>query len=251
MLSSWASGPVASKRAGGRRDLHHCHARSRAGNPTRPSARAPAGIHRPRGRRSRFPAERPRPKRAPWSRAVRYPSRPTEGAVGRLRALWESAHGSSFPPRRRVSGDVFGAADVAIRPSTRSAMATTAARRRVGRAPADGGRRRPSLSLRRSVPFRSTIGHDRSAGPLPRRRPLKRIPALKEHHLGDAQTDVCPQCGFALGPSYAYGLGVSDTGNGTARSNHEERDCPNCGSTLRRATGGVWHLATEADPGQE
>ncbi len=40
---------------------------------------------------------------------------------------------------------------------------------------------------------------------------------------------------------------AGDTGNGVARVEHEERDCPHCGTELKRAVGGAWFLATETE----
>jgi len=57
--------------------------------------------------------------------------------------------------------------------------------------------------------------------------------------------EICPRCGAELPPSLAHGIGVSDTGNGLPKDQHEERDCPSCGVQLWRAVGGAWVLASE------
>ncbi|HVL50355.1 MAG TPA: hypothetical protein VM754_02480 [Actinomycetota bacterium] len=59
--------------------------------------------------------------------------------------------------------------------------------------------------------------------------------------------EICPRCGAELPPSLAHGIGVSDTGNGLPKDQHEERDCPSCGVQLWRAVGGAWVLASETD----
>jgi ribosomal protein S27AE len=61
--------------------------------------------------------------------------------------------------------------------------------------------------------------------------------------------DICPRCGAELPPSIADGIGAGDTGNGSRKVEHEERDCPSCGVELRRAVGGAWFLASETELG--
>lgn len=59
--------------------------------------------------------------------------------------------------------------------------------------------------------------------------------------------DTCPQCGEEIEPSIAALIPAGDTGNGTAKVEYEERDCPHCGTELKRAVGGVWVLASETE----
>lgn len=57
--------------------------------------------------------------------------------------------------------------------------------------------------------------------------------------------DICPECGTALAPSLAHGIGVGDTGNGLPRVQYEEQDCPGCGIELKRKLGGPWSRPKE------
>jgi hypothetical protein len=62
-----------------------------------------------------------------------------------------------------------------------------------------------------------------------------------------SENDVCPQCGEKIEPSIAARIPAGDTGNGTARVEHEERNCPHCGTELKRTVGGAWVLASETE----
>lgn len=64
--------------------------------------------------------------------------------------------------------------------------------------------------------------------------------------MAEQQRDLCPACDRHISPSLAFGPGSGDTGNGVPRYEHEERDCPHCGSTLTRLVGGKWRKAGPA-----
>lgn len=59
--------------------------------------------------------------------------------------------------------------------------------------------------------------------------------------------DICPQCGVEIEPSIAERIPAGDTGNGVAPVEQEERDCPHCGTELKRTVGGAWVLASETE----
>ena len=61
----------------------------------------------------------------------------------------------------------------------------------------------------------------------------------------DAGGEICPQCGTEVAAPVPEG--TSGTQNSRVPSQPVEIDCPNCGRRLRRAAGGAWHLADEAD----
>jgi ribosomal protein S27AE len=62
-----------------------------------------------------------------------------------------------------------------------------------------------------------------------------------------SENDICPQCGEHIEASIAARIPAGDTGNGTAKVIHEERDCPHCGAELKRTVGGAWVLASETE----
>ena len=68
---------------------------------------------------------------------------------------------------------------------------------------------------------------------------------MTESDRPDAGGDICPQCGTEVAAP------VSEETSGSQKesvSRHPaEIDCPKCGQRLRRAVGGAWHLADEAD----
>lgn len=59
-----------------------------------------------------------------------------------------------------------------------------------------------------------------------------------------SELDICPQCGTDL--EGAPGVGGRSLAEPLPEAN-QQRECPNCGKTLRRAAGGAWHLSEEAD----
>ena len=68
---------------------------------------------------------------------------------------------------------------------------------------------------------------------------------MAESERPDAGGDVCPQCGTDVAAPVPEG--ASGSQKGSLPSRPVEIDCPNCGQRLRRAVGGAWHLADEAD----
>ena len=61
----------------------------------------------------------------------------------------------------------------------------------------------------------------------------------------DAGGDICPQCGAEIAAPVPGETGGAQ--KGAFPGGPVEIDCPNCGRRLRRAAGGAWHLADEAD----
>ena len=68
---------------------------------------------------------------------------------------------------------------------------------------------------------------------------------MAESERPDAGRDVCPQCGTEVAAPVSEG--ASGSQKGSLPTLPVEIDCPNCGQRLRRAVGGAWHLADEAD----
>ena len=61
----------------------------------------------------------------------------------------------------------------------------------------------------------------------------------------DANGNICPQCGTEVAAPVPEGTGGSQ--KDSASSQPAGMHCPHCGRRLRRAVGGAWHLAGEAD----
>ncbi len=59
--------------------------------------------------------------------------------------------------------------------------------------------------------------------------------------------NACPRCGAQIEASIAERIPAGDTGNGVARVEYEERDCPHCGTGLKRRIGGEWLPASEEE----
>jgi hypothetical protein len=57
--------------------------------------------------------------------------------------------------------------------------------------------------------------------------------------------DICPQCGAEV--SAPVPEATAGTQKGSQPRHAVETACPRCGQRLRRAVGGAWHLAEEAD----
>ena len=70
---------------------------------------------------------------------------------------------------------------------------------------------------------------------------------MVESERPDAGGGVCPQCGTEVTAGVREGAGGSQTGS--LPSLPVEIGCPRCGQRLRRAVGGAWQLADEADLG--
>ncbi|HWD71841.1 MAG TPA: hypothetical protein VG779_04880 [Actinomycetota bacterium] len=68
---------------------------------------------------------------------------------------------------------------------------------------------------------------------------------MTESDRPDAGGDICPQCGTEIAAPVPERTGGSQKGSLPSRP--VEIDCPNCARRLRRAAGGAWHLAGEAD----
>jgi ribosomal protein S27E len=68
---------------------------------------------------------------------------------------------------------------------------------------------------------------------------------MTESDRPEAGGDICPQCGTGIATPLPEGTSGSQKGSLPGRP--VEIDCPNCGRRLRRAAGGAWHLADEAD----
>ena len=68
---------------------------------------------------------------------------------------------------------------------------------------------------------------------------------MTESDQPDAGGEVCPQCGTEVAAPEPEG--TSGSQKDSLPSQALEIDCPNCGRRLRRAVGGAWHLADEAD----
>lgn len=68
---------------------------------------------------------------------------------------------------------------------------------------------------------------------------------MTESDRRDARGDICPQCGTEIAAPAPEG--TSGSQKDSLPSRPVEIDCPNCGRRLRRAVGGAWHLADEAD----
>jgi ribosomal protein S27E len=61
----------------------------------------------------------------------------------------------------------------------------------------------------------------------------------------NAGGDTCPQCGTEVAAPVLEG--TAGTQEASLPGRPVEIVCPNCARRLRRAVGGAWHLADEAD----